>query len=396
MAPVETIQVPLGLEDDCAACAKRLETGLRDHRGIDSIEPAPSGTALVVRYDPDLCSLACLTDTAERLRIDLSHRFDHEVLRVSGMDCYDCAQTIERAVCRMPGVSSATVNFPAARMRVEYERGTVELSRLKEIVEGLGYQVTSPDRAEPAAPRPWWRRRELLTGAAAALTLVALLVDLAADMSTAARVLYGAAIVIGGWPVARSGIAALRRTRRPDINFLMTIAVVGAVAIDAWLEAALVVVLFSLGEVLEGRAVERARRELAGLVALTPETARVRRSHVHPDGKAHTEEVETSVSDLVVGDLVVVRPGERIAADGLVSEGASAVDQAPITGESTPVDKTAGDPVFAGTLNAQGLLVVQVGSAPGDMTLDKIGRLVEEAQSLKSPSERWVDRFARV
>ena len=395
MSPVETVEVPLGLEDDCAACAERLEAGLRDHRGIDSIEPAQSGTALLVSYDPDRCSLDCLTDTADRLRIDLAHRFEHSILRVSGMDCYDCAQTIERAVCRTPGVSSAAVNFPAARMRVEYEPGTVELSRLKEIVEGLGYQVTSPDGAVPEAPRPWWRRRELLTGAAAALTAAALLLDLAAGMGTGARVLYGAAVAVGGWPVARSGIAALRRTRRPDINFLMTIAVAGAMAIDAWLEAALVVVLFSLGEVLEGRAVERARRELAGLVALTPETARVRRSHVHSNGDAHVEEVEVPASELAVGDLVVVRPGERIPADGLVAEGASAVDQAPITGESTPVDKTAGDPVFAGTLNAQGLLVVGVGSAPGDTALDKIGRLVEEAQARKSPSERWVDRFAR-
>ena len=94
MSPAQTVEVPLGLEDDCAACAERLEVGLRDHRGIDSIEPAQSGAALLVRYDPDLCSLDCLTDTADRLRIDLAGRFEHSFLRVSGMDCYDCAQTI--------------------------------------------------------------------------------------------------------------------------------------------------------------------------------------------------------------------------------------------------------------------------------------------------------------
>ena len=174
----------------------------------------------------------------------------------------------------------------------------------------------------------------------------------------------------------------------------MTIAAVGAAAIGAWLEAALVVVLFSVGELLEGRAVDRARRELAGLVSLTPETARVRRRQ--GDGAfALVEEVEVPVAEVVVGDLVVVRPGERIPVDGVVREGASAVDQAPITGESTPVDKAVGDAVFAGTLNGQGLLVVEATTAPGDTTLDRIGKLVAEAQARKSPSERWVDSFAR-
>ena len=195
-------------------------------------------------------------------------------------------------------------------------------------------------------------------------------------------------------PLARSGVAALLATRRPDINLLMTIAAVGAAAIGAWLEAALVVVLFSIGEMLEGRAVDRARRELAELVSLAPEVARVRRSR-DSGGLPLLEEVEISVAELVVGDLVVVRPGERIAVDGVVREGASAVDQAPITGESTPVDKSAGDDVFAGSLNVQGLLLVEATVAPGDTTLDRIGKLVLEAQARKSPSERWVDSFAR-
>ena len=396
MSPVQTVEVPLGFDDDCSACAERLAEGLNGHRGIETIEPAPTGTALVVRYDPDLCSLDCLSDAADELRVGLARRFEHQVLRVAGMDCYDCAQTIERAVCRMPGVTSASVNFPAARMRVEFEPAAVELDKVAGVVEQLGYHVSRPEDAATEVPRePWWRHRELLTAVAGAFTVLALLLDLAAGLDSVARVLYGSAILLGGWLVARSGLAALARTHRPDINFLMTVAVIGAVAIGAWLEAALVVVLFSLGEALEGRAVERARRELAGLVALAPETARVRRAHEH-GAETHVEEVEVAVAELVLGDLVVVRPGERIPADGVVAEGASAVDQAPITGESTPVDKAPGDAVFAGTLNAQGLLVVEVGSAPGNTTLDRIARLVEEAQARKSPSERWVDAFARV
>ena len=394
MSATETIELPLGLEEDCDDCAVRLQEGLRRHRGIEGVEPAPSGRALVVRYDPDLCSLDCVSEEATRLRVGLSSSFEHAVLSVSGMDCYDCAQTIERAVCRMPGVTGVSVNFPAARMRVELDSAAIALDRVASKVEELGYKVeelgysVTPAAGEPASAVTWWRRRENVTGVATALLLLALFADFATPWQAAAIGLYVVSILIGGRPVARSGLAALRATLRPDINFLMTIAVIGAMAIGAWLEASLVVVLFSIGEALEGRAVERARKELAGLVALAPEFARVRR--------AGGEEVEVPVAELAVADLVVVRPGERIPSDAVVEEGSSAVDQAPITGESTPVDKLRGDELFAGTLNIQGLLVARVTSAPGDTTLDKIGRLVDEAQARKSPSERWVDAFAKV
>jgi len=199
-------------------------------------------------------------------------------------------------------------------------------------------------------------------------------------------------VIIGGFPVARSGINALRATRRPDINLLMAIAVVGAGSIGAWIEASLVVVLFSAGELLEGRAVERARHELAALVSLAPDVAQVRRTLAN----GRTEEVEVLVAELAVGDVVVVRPGERMPVDGRVVEGASSLDQAAITGESTPVDRGVGESVFAGTLNGQGMLVVEVDTDPRDSTVEKIGRLVVEAQARRSPSERWVDRFATV
>ena len=397
MSPtLETVEVPLQVDEDCVACAERLHDGLAQHRGIAAVEPAASGSSVLVRYDPDLCSLDCLERTAQELRVELAGHFEHQVLRVSGMDCYDCAQTIERAVGRLPGVTYASVNFPAARMRVEYRPATIDMERVAKSVSALGYQVSDAATAQAAqVAAPLWKRRDVTTSTAAALLALAFVLDLATSLRPLALALYAATILIGGFGVARSGLAALRGTRRPDINFLMTIAVIGAAAIGAWLEAGLVVVLFSVGEALEGRAVERARRELAGLVSLAPETARVRRSQTR-EGEASVEEVEVPIAELAVGDLAVIRPGERIPSDGIVTEGASAVDQAPITGESTPVDKETGDQVFAGTLNTQGLLIVEVRSAPGDTTLDKIARLVTEAQARKSPSERWVDAFAKV
>ena len=389
MAPVAVVELPLESEADCAACAERLRAGLTSHRGVVSVEPVTGRDLVRVGYDPDLCSLDCLGEAAHGVRLDLARAYAHRVCGVEGMDCADCAQTIERAVSRLDGVTNVAVSFPVATMRVEYQPSGIELDTIVTRVERLGYRVDLPERATRKAP---FVTRERTTFVAAGLLLLALVVDFATSLS--AVPLYAAAIVAGGFPLARSGVRALIATRRPDINLLMAIAAIGAAAIDAWLEAALVVVLFSIGEWLEGRAVDRARRELAGLVALAPETARIRRRE--GEGPfAQVVEVEVTLDEVVVGDFAVVRPGERIPVDGVVREGASAVDQAPITGESTPVDKVAGDDVFAGTLNGQGLLVIEAKTAPGDTTLDRIGRLVTEAQARKSPSERWVDSFAR-
>ena len=391
MAPAALVELPLAEPGDCADCADRLREGLANHRGVVEVEPVPERGLIRVSYDPDLCSLDCLDEAARELQLDLESAYAHRVCKLEGMDCADCAQTIQRAVSRLEGVTNVAVNFPTQTMNLEYDPATIELDRVAGLVRRLGYRMEGA--AEPSGRRlPAWPLREQTTLLSAALLAVALVVDLATGLT--AVPFYAAAILVGGLPLARSGITALIATRRPDINLLMTIAAVGATAIDAWLEAALVVVLFSVGELLEGRAVDRARRELESLVSLAPETARVRRRQ-GTGALALIEEVEVPVAEVAVGDTVVVRPGERIPVDGRVREGASAVDQAPITGESTPVDKAADDDVFAGSLNGQGLLVVETTTAPGDTTLDRIAKLVLEAQARKSPSERWVDSFAR-
>ncbi len=393
MAQAAVVELPLDDADDCVVCAERVRDGLANHRGVVAVEPLPGRGAVSVSYDPDLCSLDCLGEAATGLRVDLASAYAHRVCRVEGMDCADCAQTIERAVSRVEGVTHVAVSFPAATIRVEYRPSLVAPERIAGQVARLGYRVEGlgDDQAAPGR-RLRWPARERTTLLAATLLALALAVDFLTALTPVP--FYAAAVVTGGLPLARSGVAALVATRRPDINLLMAIAATGATAIGAWLEAALVVVLFGVGELLESRAVGRTRRELAGLVSLAPETARVRR-RARSSGLPMVDEVEVPVAEVVVGDAVVVRPGERIPVDGLVSEGASAVDQAPITGESTPVDKAPGDVVFAGTLNGQGLLIVETTTAPGDTTLDRIGRLVAEAQARKSPSERWVDSFAR-
>lgn len=345
---------------------------------------------ILVTYDPDRCSLACVTDAADTIGTRLGRRFHHETLPVQGMDCYDCAQTIERAVGKLPGVSSCSVSFTGGLMSVEYEDPPdAAASALRRKVATLGYRIPQESEAgEEERTRSFWsgRRREAVTALSAAAVAIAGALSLL-GIDAAATVLFALVIVISGYPIARSGIAAAGATRRPDINLLMTIAVIGAVAIGAWMEAALVVVLYAVGADLESYAVNRARRSLGDLLSLAPERARVVRNLV---------EVEIEAQELRVADQAVVRPGERIPADGRVVGGSSAVNQAPITGESVPVDKQPGDQVFAGTLNAEGRLVIDVESAPGDTTLDRIGRAVAEAQAKKAPVQRWVDQFAAV
>ncbi|MDP2711886.1 MAG: cation-translocating P-type ATPase [Solirubrobacteraceae bacterium] len=392
MAGTQTLEVELELprDGDCGACVARVGDALQAHDGIDAVQAGEDGRALLVRYDPELCSLACMREAAADAAVQFEREFDHEVLEVGGMDCAGCARTIERAVGRIAGVTFASVSFTAERLRVEYRPSVVDPPQIARGVRALGYVVPTGGEAPPDTGR--WPRTQIVTAVATSLLLLAIVADLVIGSEIAARILYGSAAALGGVPIARSGLAALRATRQADIKLLMTLAVLGALAIGAWMEAALVVVLFSIGELLERRAAERARRELGGLVALTPATARVRRAAAG----GGFEDVDVAASELVVGDLVVVRPGERLPADGSVFEGGSAVDEAAVTGESTPVDKLPGDRVFAGTLNAQGLLVVRVEAAPGDTTVAKIARLVAEAQARKAPSERWVDAFARV
>ena len=200
-------------------------------------------------------------------------------------------------------------------------------------------------------------------------------------------ILYVTGIVSGGWYVAPRALAAVLRLR-PDMNLLMAIAVVGAAAIGEWFEAATVTFLFAFSLALESWSVNRARRAVEALMAIAPPTARL----LAPDGSTK----EVNAADVTVGSMILVKPGDRIPLDGTVRRGTSQVNQAPITGESMPVDKAPPAEVFAGTVNGDGALEVEVTRLVGETTLAQIIRMVEEAQSRRAPSEQWVDRFARV
>ena len=199
---------------------------------------------------------------------------------------------------------------------------------------------------------------------------------------------FAAAYFFGARDLVGHFIADLRRGKfRFNIDLLMVVAAGGAAVLGAWLEGALLLFLFSLGHALEKYALGRARNAIAALAELAPQTATVIRNG---------QESAVPIAEVVPGDRVLIKPAERIPVDGAVREGNSAVNQAPITGESVPVDKAPGESVFAGTVNGEGALVVEVTAAIGDRTLDRVIKLVSEAQTQKAPTQQFTDRFARV
>ena len=318
-----------------------------------------------------------------------------ETLRVSGMDCADCARHIEEAVGALPGVRAARVNFALATLHIE-TAGPADLPAIQRQVRALGYgleQVSSRKNvAKTLPPRAWLAAhlRGVLTIASGLLLAAGLLGGWWGLSGGAQQALYVLAIIAGGVHVARAGLAALRATRGLDMNALMTIAAVGALAIGEGAEGATAMFLFAVGNALEGYTMERARNAVRSLLQLAPDEAL---RLVRKDGETHQERVP--VTELAVGDHILIRPGERVPMDGEVISGESAVNQSAITGESLPVDVSAGSRIYAGSINGSGALEVRVTRLAQDTTIARIIRLVTEAQEQRAPSQRFVDAFAR-
>jgi Zn2+/Cd2+-exporting ATPase len=305
------------------------------------------------------------------------------VVRVEGIDCASCAATVEKRVARLPGVHRATVNFAAGRLDAEHDPG-LALEELEEAVRAAGYVVS---KAEQAEKPPFWRTpRALSVFVSALLFVLGLALSLVGAPEIAPVGAYLAAIAVGGVPIFRAALAGLR-ARHLDMNVLMSAATVGAVGIGQWAEAASVVVLFAAGNALQVYAIDRTRGAVRALAGLAPEEVLVRR-----DGSERL----LGAGEVSVGETVVLRPGERLALDGEVLEGETTVDESPVTGESTPVEKGPGDALYSGSLNGGGGLLVRVLREAGDSTLQRIARLVEEAQASKAPAEQFVDRFSRL
>ncbi len=317
--------------------------------------------------------------------------------RVQGMDCASCGAKITNAVRRVPGVEDVTVSVTSETLTVRHSSDVPLGAAILRQVNGLGgYRASvlgdlpataqghAHDHGDAPSDVVWWRSRKTSLTLATGLALVLAFV-VAKIMPTIASYAFPIAMLVGLVPVARRAILAAGAGTPFSIEMLMTIAAVGAVVIGAGEEGAAVVFLFLVGEMLEGVAAGRARASIRGLTTLVPKTARV---------ESGGEVREVSADRLQIGDALLVRPGDRLAADGEIIDGESAVNEAPVTGESVPKRKGKGDPVFAGTINTDGVLRVRVTAAAADNTIARVVRLVEEAQESKAPTERFIDRFS--
>jgi Cd2+/Zn2+-exporting ATPase len=306
------------------------------------------------------------------------------VFRVEGLDCHEEVVILERRLKPLVGLEAMSADVIGQRLHVQYDAAKLTTADMVDAVGQTGMRMWL-EHEEPRASAPDVRARFWLTVISGA-ALTAGLAATALEQPLTAALCFVAGALVGGVYPARRAVTALY-TRTVDINVLMVIAVAGALALGEWLEASSVVFLFALAQWLEARTLERARQAIRALVDLSPREAIVKRNG---------SEQRVAVDAIAVGDVVIVRPGDKVPLDGTIVAGHSDVNEAPMTGESLPVDKGPGDEAYAGTINGRGSLELEVTRVGPDTRLSRIIHLVEAAQSRRAPVQSFVDRFARV
>jgi Cd2+/Zn2+-exporting ATPase len=345
-----------------------------------------------VRVEHDAVATTELLEAAQRSGMEVrlptpDLQEERSTILIEKMDCPTEEALIRQRLSKELWVQDLSFNLLQRKLTVEYAAGRLDdvLAALNEIgMSGLPQRREAPGESTQPQGSHAGAYGKLAIGGALALTseLVALQWG---DSSIGVIGLALAAIAVSGVETYRKGWIAVRHLNL-NINALMSVAVTGAAILGQWPEAAMVMVLFAIAEMIEARSLDRARRAVEGLMSMAPETATVNT----PSGWR-----EVPAADVAVGATVRARPGERIALDGNVSSGSSAVDQSPITGESVPVDKVVGDAVYAGTINQDGELEYRVTAAASNSTLARIAHAVQEAQGTRAPTQRFVDTFSR-
>ncbi|HEY4552319.1 MAG TPA: heavy metal translocating P-type ATPase [Bacillaceae bacterium] len=309
---------------------------------------------------------------------------EKHVFRLQGLSCTNCAAKFEKNVREIPTVEDVQLNFGASKLAVI---GDASIEQLEEAGAFDGIKVF-PERHKMTEENiPFWKKREnkntlvsllfLILGYASAFT--------AGEGSLQSILLFAMSIAIGGYSLFKEGLRNLVKLQF-DMKTLMTVAIIGAAIIGEWGEGAVVVFLFALSEALEGYSMDKARQSIRSLMDIAPDTAIIRRGDI---------EMDVRVEEIELNDIMIIKPGQKVAMDGEVVKGESSINQAAITGESIPVLKQTGDEVFAGSLNGEGFLEVRVTKKAEDTTIAKIIHLVEEAQAERAPTQQFVDRFAK-
>nr|WP_312579725.1 heavy metal translocating P-type ATPase [Sedimentibacter sp.] len=411
---------------DCPDCAKDVQKAVSSMPGVQSAEVNFGAQKLKVVHNNNEASIeeiskalsknghpATVLSENKGSNKTSSPQIITSTLKVSELCCPDSAKDVKKAVSSMPGVQSTEVNFNAQKLKVVYNSNETSLEQISNILSKIGHPVTSVKtenvenaKAVPSenveapseyaknakvAPSitPWWKEtKNVLLAISAVITVLTLIAEWThiGLPETWAKVLYGAAVIIGGIFPAKKGLSSLKHGRL-TINTLLVVGAIGAIYLGLWEEASLLVVIFSLGEVLESYAVDKARGSIQALISLAPQEATVLRN-----GK----ELRVPIEQVNIDEIVLVKPGEKVSVDGVVVSGTSAIDQSSITGESIPVEKHAGDEVYASTLNGRGALEIKVTKLAEDSTLSKIVELVENAQMKKGNAQNFSERFGAI
>src|SRR5262245_37270216 len=385
----QACQLELGIiipgETDEFGRFEKLELLLEARTGISDVHLRRDGggAEICIHYDHNQVTLAQVAALVKSIGGEVAHRYRQQIWYVLGLESAQNGYAIEEAVRKMPGVLTANVAYAAERLVVEFDSQIAALGDIKARVKKIGFELEEPEHghvcphhAGKGGHAPTMEMPMVIAagGLLAAGWLCRSLLSAPEIVPTALFIL---ALIAGGFFAVRGALISLRQGLF-DIETLMVLAAVGACFLGAWFEGAFLLFLFSLGHALEHRAMDKARRALEALGRLRPETARVKRGD---------EISETPVRQVRRGDLVIVRPGDRVPLDGVIRAGASSLDQATVTGESTPVAKGAGDQVFAGTINTEAMLEIEVTKLSSESMISRIVDLVTEAEAQKSRSE---------
>lgn len=303
--------------------------------------------------------------------------------RLQGLSCANCAAKFEQNIREIETVKDAQVNFGAAKISIQ---GDITIEQIESAGAFDNIKVIQ-EQTQTIQQLSFWKKRENVS-ALIALFILIIGIGLQAYLGSKNPFVISVfvlSIIVGGYDLFVTGFKNLFRLYF-DMKTLMTIAIIGAALIGEWIEGAVVVLLFALSEALESYSVDKARNSIQSLIKLAPQRASIRRGN---------QIVELAVEQIKVGDLMLIKPGDKIAMDGEVISGQTSINQAAITGESLPVHKVVGDEVFAGTINEEGAIEVRVTKLVGDTMLAKIVHLIEEAQAEKAPAQHFVDTFAK-
>ncbi|TYR81587.1 cadmium-translocating P-type ATPase [Priestia megaterium] len=370
---------------DCSSCALTLEKHVRQLKDVHDVKVNYSTGKMQVWKNEHYHSTS-LQKEIEKVGytsepIQLTNRM--KTYRVEGMDCGSCAKTIEKHLMLHPSVQNVAVNFSTGKMQVQHTSSAEEI--INEVAKvGFEASLLSGNRQSVDQPKKGGENGSVLfSGILIAFGFIGSYTGVSSFMTI---LLYAAAMIISGYKPVKSAYYSVK-SRSLDMNVLMSVAAIGAAILGEWLEGATVVWLFSVGTALQNRSIERTRNSIRGLMDLAPLEAWV---------KVNGAIVKTAVEDVAVGQIIIVKPGDKIPLDGEIIAGESSINQAPITGESIPVDKEPGDRVYAGTINESGSLEIKVTKLVEDTTIAKIIHLVEEAQEKKAPTQAFVDKFASI